>query len=132
MANGRVLAIGRDWRIRKLIRANLEALGLEVLGAVHGHHGLHLLGEEKPDLILLETDLPDVELTQLLDHLQAQLAGQVPIIVICGEPPSRHLRKNGGAVSYLLKPFAAPALLQQVEQALGGLQLDKGPKTEGG
>lgn len=131
MANGRVLAIGRDWRIRKLIRANLEALGLEVRGAVQGHHGLHLLGEERPDLILLETDLPDVELTQLLDHLQAQLAGQVPIIVICAEPPSRHLRKNGCAVSYLLKPFAAPDLLQQVKQALGGLQVDKGPKTEG-
>jgi CheY-like chemotaxis protein len=132
MAKGRVLAIGRDWRIRKLIRANLEALGLEVQGAVHGHHGLHLLGEERPDLILLETDLQDIELTHLLDRLQAELTGQVPIIVICAEPPSRHLRKNGHAVSYLLKPFAVPALLQQVEQALGGMPVDKGCTTDGG
>ena len=132
MANGRVLAIGRDWRLRKLIRANLEALGLEVRGAVHGHHSLHLLGEERPDLILLETDLSDVELTHLLDRLQAQLASPVPIIVICAEPPSRHLRKNGHAVSYLLKPFAAPALLQQVEQALGGLPVNRGRTTESG
>ncbi len=131
MANGRVLAIGRDWRIRKLIRANLEALGLEVRGAVHGHHGLYLPEEERPDLVLLETDLPDAELKQLLDRVQAQLTDQVPIIVICAEPPSRHLRKNGCAVSYLLKPFAAPALLQQVEQALRGLPIDKGCTTEG-
>ena len=130
MAGQYVLAIERNWRIRKLIRANLEALGLEVRGAVHGHHGLYLPDEEKPDLILLETDLPDVELTQLLDRVQAQLTDQVPIIVICAEPPSRHLRKNGSPVSYLLKPFAAPALLQQVEEALRGLPVDRGSTIE--
>ena len=131
MANRRVLAIGHDWRIRILIRANLEALGLEVQGAVNGHHNLQLLGEDKPDLILLETDLLDIEFTQLLDHLQAQLGGQVPIIVISAELPSRRLRTNGHAVSYLLKPFAIPALLQKVEQALSSIQGDRGPTADG-
>jgi DNA-binding response OmpR family regulator len=132
MANRRVLAIGHDWRIRILIRANLEALGFEVQGAVNGHHSMQLIGEDKPDLILLETDLLDIEFTQLLDHLQAQLGGQVPIIVISAELPSRQLRKNGHAVSYLLKPFAVPALLQNVEQALSSIPADKGPIAVGG
>jgi CheY-like chemotaxis protein len=39
-----VLAIEHDWRIRKLIRANLEAVGLVVREAVSEQHGLQLLG----------------------------------------------------------------------------------------
>ena len=115
-----------------LIRANLEALGLEVQGAVRGHHSLHVLSENKPDLILLETDLLDIEFTQLLDHLQTQVGGQVPIIVLSAEPPSRQLREKGNAVSYLLKPFAAPALLERVEEALASLSVDRGPAAVGG
>jgi DNA-binding response OmpR family regulator len=132
MAKRRILTIGHDWRIRILIRANLEALGLEVHGAVNGHHNLQSLGEDKPDLILLETDLLDIEFTPLLDHLQAQLGGQVPIIVISAELPSRKLRTNGHAVSYLLKPFAIPALLQKVEQALSNIPGDREPTADGG
>ena len=55
-----VLAIEHDWRMRKLIRANLEALGVEVQEAVNGQHGLQLLRESQPNLILLDLDLPDV------------------------------------------------------------------------
>jgi DNA-binding response OmpR family regulator len=124
MVRRRVLAIEHDWRIRKLIRANLEALGLEVRGAVSGRHGLRLLGEDRPDLIFLDTELPDMEVTDLLNRLQAELSGQVPIIVLCAEPPSRRLRQNGHSVGYLQKPFAVPALLQQVNRALGNLPLD--------
>lgn len=110
--------------MRRLIQANLEALGLEVRGAVSGQHSLHLLNEDTPDLILLDADLPDIEVPLLLDHLQAQLSGQVPIIVMCAEPPSRRLRQDRYAVSYLLKPFAIPALLQQIRQALDGMPVD--------
>lgn len=130
MAKRRVLAIGHDWRIRKLIRANLEALGLEVRGAVNGQHSLQVLDEGIPDLILLETDLLDAEFRQLLDHLQTQLSCPVPIIVLSAEPPSRQWKKNGQSVSYLLKPFAAPALLQTVKQALGDLPMEKGPAAK--
>jgi CheY-like chemotaxis protein len=112
--------------MRKLIRANLEAFGLEVQGAVNGRHGLQLLEKRTPDLILLDTDIPDMEATHLLDRLQDPLAGQVPVIVITAEPPSRHLDRNGCAIRYLLKPFAVITLLEQVGQALGSMPENKG------
>jgi DNA-binding response OmpR family regulator len=121
MVGKRVLAIEHDWRMRKLIQANLEALGLEVQGAVSGQHSLHLLRLSKPDLILLDTDLPDIEASQLLADLRTGLAGQtVPIIVLCTEPPSRRTAKARqiDGISHLLKPFDALALLQHVNQAL--------------
>ncbi len=67
MMEGRVLVIECEWRIRRLIRANLEALGLEVREAVSQQQGLELLGECRPDLILLDLELPGVDLPRLAD-----------------------------------------------------------------
>ena len=119
-----MLAIEHDWRMRKLIQANLESVGLDVQGAVSGQHGLHLISQETPDLVLLSTDLPDIDASHLLERLHAQLSGQVPIIVMTAEPPSRTFARHEGATSYLLKPFAIPALLQSVGQALDGTASD--------
>ncbi|MGD9049669.1 MAG: response regulator, partial [Anaerolineae bacterium] len=114
-----VLTIEGDWRIRKVIRANLEAEGLTVREAVGGPHGLQMIGERRPDLILLDLDLPDADIWQLIAALQAVFANQpVPVIAMCAEPPGRQLLRHGGFVNYLQKPFAAPALLQQVQAAL--------------
>ena len=113
-----MLAIEHDWRMRKLLQANLESVGLDVQGAVTGQHGLHLISQTTPDLILLSTELPDIDAAHLLKRLHTQLSGQVPIIVMTAEPPSRRRAGSEGATSYLLKPFAVPALLRSVEQAL--------------
>jgi CheY-like chemotaxis protein len=114
-----VLTIEGDWRVRKVIRANLEAEGLTVQEAVGGPHGLQMIGERRPDLILLDLDLPDVDIWQLIGAFQAVFVGRpVPVIAMCAEPPDRQLLRHGGFVDYLQKPFAAPALLRQVHAAL--------------
>ena len=132
MAAKSVLVIGHNWRMRKLIQANLEAFGLEVQGAVNGHHGLCLLDKHRPDLILLDTDVPGMEVTYLLDRLQDHVSLPVPIIVLCAEPPSRLLNQNGQAISYLLKPFAALTLLEQVGRSLGGTLENEGRAAQDG
>ncbi len=114
-----MLAIEHDWRLRKLIRANLEAAGFEVRAAVDGPHGLRLLRESWPELIILDMDLPGVDVWQLLSSLRAQLEGRpVPIIILSAEPPSREMMRQIPVDSYLRKPFAAPMLLEHVQQAL--------------
>ena len=105
--------------MRKVIRANLEAQGLTVQEAVGGPHGLQMIGERRPDLILLDLDLPDMDVWQLISAFQAIFAGRpVPVIAMCAEPPDRQLLRHGQFVNYLQKPFAAPVLLQQVQEAL--------------
>jgi DNA-binding response OmpR family regulator len=116
-----VLAIERNWRIRKLIRANLEPLGLRVREAVGEQHDLLQLGCDRPDLILLDLDLdlPDEDLMEMLHTLHVQWAGHpVPIVVMSAEPPSRQLMQQGQIAGHLLKPFAVPSLLAQVQNAL--------------
>jgi CheY-like chemotaxis protein len=114
-----VLAIVCDWRIRKLIRANLEAVGLQVQEAVSGPHGLQLLQTYRPELILLDMDLPEEDAFRLMEVLQGQLAGKrLAIVVMSNEPAGRWMLDHEQVVSCLRKPFSAVSLLEQVQKAL--------------
>lgn len=115
-----ILAIERDYRLRRLIRANLEVLDLKVCEAADGQQGLDLLRAGRPDLILLDLDLPDEEGKRLLADLHTVHGRSVPILLLCAEPPNRSLRQQEGVVGYLQKPFAVPALLEQVQRVLDG------------
>ena len=120
MGAPKVLTIEGDWRIRKLIRANLEPLGLVMQEAVSGEHGLELIREDTPDLILLDLDLPDVDAMHLETVLPDDPCRSIPVIAMSAEPPSRQFyRCKRTASHFLQKPFAASALLQQVLLALG-------------
>jgi DNA-binding response OmpR family regulator len=119
MAQPCILAIECDWRIRKLIRANLEARGLDVHVAVGGPHGLELVAEYEPDLILLDLDLSDMDYRRLLAVLDDSMArNPIPIIVLSDEPPERKMLEHRLIVSYLQKPFSASVLLDHVSEAL--------------
>jgi DNA-binding response OmpR family regulator len=120
MAGQSVLAIEHNWRIRKLLRANLEALGLEVWEAVNQQHGLESLEKGRPDLILLDLDLPNggaAKMLRALDHrFQAR---PVPIVLLCAEPPARSLLLEAQVAGWLLKPFDVASLIAQIRGLLG-------------
>lgn len=114
-----VLAIECDWRIRKLIRANLEAVGLQVHEAVSGLHGLQLLRDLHPDLILVDLDMPDLDSPELLGVAQAHFPGRpVPVVALSADLPERWLLADGRVAGYLRKPFSAYGLMQQVWNVL--------------
>ena len=120
MDEQRVLAVECNWRIRKLIRANLEAMGLAVQEAVSGQHALQMLGQGQPDLILVDLDAPGMDALTLLSTIQVLLAGKpAPIVAMCAEPLERHLLQEGPPLAgFLQKPFSAPLLMEQVQLAL--------------
>lgn len=121
MARACILVIERDWRIRKLIRANLETLGMDVCEAVNGEHGLQQLQETRPDLVLLDLDLTEEDALHLLHSLHSRVEGwAAPILAMSAEPPSRLLMQQGWIAGYLLKPFAVPTLLEQIRDVLLG------------
>jgi len=92
---------------------------LEVREAVSEQHGLQQVRECRPDLILLDLELPGVDVLHLLQALRSELNEKpVPIIVLSADPPTRNVLGNGRPTSVLQKPFAAPALLLLVRRAL--------------
>jgi len=117
--HGLVLVIEQDWRIRKLIRANLETLGLRVHVAIDCEHAMAHVRECGTDLILLERDAQEMDVRPFLASLNDQADGRhLPVIVMSAEPPDRASLEYGQVASYLQKPFGASALLYHVERAL--------------
>ena len=115
-----MLAIDCEWRIRRLIRANLEPMGLEVREAVGVAHALRLMPDIEPDLVLLSVDGLGSGSVEALDAVRLRLADRsVPIVALSSEAPDRHLLRSGQLTSWLEKPFGVPALVRQVQHALG-------------
>jgi CheY-like chemotaxis protein len=79
-----------------------------------------MLGQTKPDLILVDLDSPGMDALALLSAIQVLLAGKpAPIVAMCAEPPDHHLLRQGPPLAgFLQKPFSAPVLMEQVTHAL--------------
>lgn len=110
-----------DWRMRKLIRANLEAMGFQVGEAGDGQACLQALRAQSWDLILLGAELPDANGWNIVRQLRSEAGGsQVPIVVTVAEPADERLLRRFARLSTLLKPFSVLTLLESVDRALHG------------
>ncbi len=123
MAPQRALVVDADWKMRRLIRTNLEPLGLEVAEAASAQECLETLQALACDLLLLSADLPDGNGWNTVGALRRMPAGRdLPIVVIAAEPARSRLLQRFQRVSALVKPFSAADLLACVERALGSGQ----------
>ena len=100
--------------MRELMRATLEP-DFEVRGAESAEHGLELLREENPALILLDLRMPGMGGIQFIREARAQNPGkQVPIVVMTASQQDCPEALEEGASGYILKPFNALDLKMQV------------------
>jgi DNA-binding response OmpR family regulator len=116
--------------MRKLVRVNLESLGMVVREAVSVEHGLTLLGQAQVDLVVLDLDLPDGEGLASLEMLDSWTGARVPIVFLSAEPPSRTHSGHRFPFGYVQKPFSVPVLLQHIQRALS--QAETGGSLPGG
>jgi len=120
VARRRALVVDADWRMRKLVRMNLEAQGLEVGEAVSSGECSAALAEQPWDLVLIAASLPGGNGWNLVAQLRrAPQARDLPIIVFVPEPARNRLLRRFEHVSTLVEPFSATELLACVERALG-------------
>jgi DNA-binding response OmpR family regulator len=118
----RVLVIDDDLPLRGMLAAALDKHGFQVLLAGDGAEGQRALMIHKPDVVLLDLAMPDVNGWDLLQRLkESGHIGQVPIIVV-----SAHLRIEPQAVlqmgvsAILPKPFNLPELLDLIDALAAG------------
>jgi two-component system, OmpR family, KDP operon response regulator KdpE len=115
----KVLVIDDEPPIRKLLRMGLSAHGYEILEAPNGRISLELLEEKKPDLVILDLGLPDIQGLELLRMIRARNEG-VPIVVLSsrGDEASKVQALDLGADDYVTKPFGMDELLARMRAAL--------------
>lgn len=114
----RVLVIDDEEGVRRSLTAILEDEGYEIVTAVSGRRGLSLAREERPDLILCDVRMPELDGLEFLErHQEEQLPGLVIMITAYGstELALKAIRK--GAYDYLAKPFSADEVVLVLKKA---------------
>ncbi|HEX4083192.1 MAG TPA: response regulator transcription factor [Acidimicrobiales bacterium] len=121
-----VLAIEDDADIRQLLRALLGREGYVVSEAATGRDGLRAFHEERPDLVILDVGLPDLDGWQVLERIRDM--SDAPVLVLTARSAERDKVRglNAGADDYLTKPFSRVELLARL-QAIRRRQVTTSP-----
>jgi two-component system KDP operon response regulator KdpE len=114
----KVLVIDDEPPIRKLLRMGLETQGYQILDASNAKTALELM-PEKPDLVILDLGLPDMQGLELLHQIRAAIE-DVPIVVLSsrGDEIAKVAALDQGADDYVTKPFGMEELLARIRAAL--------------
>jgi DNA-binding response OmpR family regulator len=106
-----------------LVRLILGRRGFEVVGANGGLEGLALVASEKPDLVLLDLMMPDMDGWEVYQRMKSDEAlRDIPVVVVTAKAQSidkvlgLHIAKVD---DYITKPFGPQELLESVEKILG-------------
>jgi len=119
----RILVIDDDAVQRVLLNAVFRKQGLEVLQAANGQEGIRLAREQRPDLIVSDVNLPEMDGFAVLDHLRKEpITATIPFILITANPneAGQRMARELGANGYLPKPIPISDL-----QALVNAQIRK-------
>jgi DNA-binding response OmpR family regulator len=113
-----IVLIEDDVDIRRLVADALAAQGHDVESAAAALEGLQLTVKGKPDLVVMDLGLPDLDGTELLRMIRA--VSQVPIIVITARGADEVVVRtlDSGADDYLVKPFSVAQLEARVRALL--------------
>ncbi len=113
-----LLIADTDQTTRKMIDLVLEETAFKVLDCSTGKQAIQLCVSVKPDLILLELNLPDMQGIDVIKALREW--SEVPIIVISTLTDNEHVINslNAGANDYVFKPFNTDVLLARINSAL--------------
>jgi len=108
----KILIIEDDKFLRELIFRKLINEGYDVKEAVDGEDGLKIAEKEKPDLILLDLILPEMDGFEVLAKIKEKPAlSQIPVIILSNLGQREDIEKglSMGAIDYLIKAHFTPA-----------------------
>ncbi len=113
-----VLLIEDEKPIRRFIKPYLETQNFKVIEAKTGEEGLALASSHKPEIILLDLGLPDMDGMLVLNRLREWTKIPVIILTARGKDKEKVEGLNAGADDYLAKPFDVEELLARIRVGL--------------
>lgn len=111
----KVLIIDDEPEILILVKSRIEANGYHGVTAGSGKLGLEMAVKEKPDIILLDLLMPEMDGYEVMKHLKENSdTAKIPVILFTAAPPEAVVKKGGqvmDAVDFVIKPFDDKALM---------------------
>ncbi len=110
----RVLIVDDEIEIRRFLRASLSAHGYTIFEASSGHEALHMAVNNRPDLLILDLGLPDIDGVEVTRRLREW--SQIPIIILSvrDREQDKILALDAEADDYLTKPFGIGELMARI------------------
>lgn len=125
---GKVLVIDDEKTFRLVAQAALSAEGYEVLVASSGGQGLESARAARPDVVVLDRNLPDTDGLSVLHALRSEGGPDAPSIIMAtayGEVENAVQALKAGAFDYLTKPLQLPDLVVTVQRAFETRRLER-------
>jgi CheY-like chemotaxis protein len=102
------------------IKFILERRGFTLIGAVGGREGLNTVRQVKPDVVLLDLMMPEMDGWEVHRRLNADDdLKNIPVIAITALAPGTHMAQGLQVDDYVTKPFLPQELVQSVNKVLG-------------
>ncbi len=126
----RILVVDDEPQLTRVLRTGLKSRGYDVLAAEDGEGGFRLFQEWKPDLVITDLAMPNMDGLELCRRVRA--LSQVPIIILSakGEERVKVEALDLGADDFVTKPFGIDELLARMRAALRRANTQPNTQTE--
>lgn len=118
----KAIAVEDDYLLQKMLPAALKAEGFECTICPDGESTLELVASMRPDFVILDVNLPDIDGHEVCRRLKADARTRaIPIVMLTGEARDLDLRVRGleaGAEDYLFKPLSTKVLAARMRSIL--------------
>jgi len=115
----KILAVDDERHIVRLVQINLEKEGYEVVTAGNGREALEKVNSEKPDLVVMDVMMPEMDGFEALKRLKDNAAtAQIPVIMLTAKAQDADVFRGwqSGVDLYLTKPFNPMELITFVKR----------------
>jgi DNA-binding response OmpR family regulator len=118
MTSRRILIVDDEPELRSMLRQYLTREGFDVTEAIAGTEALDMIERTRPDLVLLDVGLPDIDGFEVLRTLRS--SSDIPVIMLTArdEEIDRVVGLSVGADDYVVKPFSPRELVARIHAVL--------------
>lgn len=118
MAKGTILVAEDEPRIAGVLRAYLEQEGHQVVAAADGARALELFRRERPELVLLDLNLPEIDGLEVCRQIRRESSAPVIVLTARSDEADKLIGLELGADDYVTKPFSPREVVARVRAVL--------------
>jgi two-component system KDP operon response regulator KdpE len=118
MEGKRILIIDDELQIRRFLKVTLEASGYHILEASTGKDGIYKAATDRPNAIVLDLGLPDIDGCAVLKQIREWSTIPVLILSVRDDEKGKVAALDAGADDYVVKPFGVNELVARLRVAL--------------
>jgi two-component system KDP operon response regulator KdpE len=118
LSAGRILVVDDEPQIRRIMRTTLTGMGYEVDDAKTGEEGLQKVRAFRPDLVLLDINMPGMGGLAACRAIRADTGAAIIMLTVRNTEADKVNALDAGADDFITKPFSTPELLARIRAAL--------------